>query len=175
MSIQSFLRTPLHALRGFCITTPWLLHLLVADVCLSALLPLSAVLPTVTYHSSSKIAQSVWYAIQLIFTRVNGAHITLSGSALPPGESAIVVANHVSWTDFYLIQALALKSDMLGRCRWFAKQQLKWIPFLGWGLWAMGMPLISRNWLRDSSEIDKIFRSIIVNRWPICKIEPYHC
>ncbi|KAL9106073.1 MAG: hypothetical protein Q9227_008859 [Pyrenula ochraceoflavens] len=57
---------------------------------------------------------------------------------------------------------------MLGRCRYFAKQQLKWVPFLGWGLWAMGMPLISRNWDKDQIELDRVF-SGPKSGWPICK------
>lgn len=47
------------------------------------------------------------------------------------GESAIVVVNHVVWTDFYLIQELAQRAGMLGQCRWFAEKQLRWVPFLG--------------------------------------------
>lgn len=156
-------------LRGTLLTAPWLLHLLLADLLLSALLPVSTILPTFTYNACSYIAYTVWLAIQRIFTSVNGAHINVSGDPLPPGESAIVIANHVSWTDFYMIQALAIQSGMLGRCRWFAKQQLKWVPFLGWGLYAMGMPLVSRNWVRDRKELDSIFGKIRKNQWPICE------
>lgn len=44
-----------------------------------------------------------------------------------------------------MIQALAMRSGMLGYCRYFAKAQLKKVPLLGWGLMAMGMPLVTRN------------------------------
>lgn len=156
-------------LRASVFLAPWLLHLALADLCLSAFLPLSAFAPSLTYHLSSSIAASVWLGIQKIFTSVNGARISLSGASLPPAESAIVVANHLSWADFYMIQQLALNAGMLGRCRWFAKQQLKWVPFLGWGLWAMGMPLVSRNWIRDRAEIQRIFGNVVGRRWPVCK------
>ncbi|EME38027.1 hypothetical protein DOTSEDRAFT_75999 [Dothistroma septosporum NZE10] len=56
---------------------------------------------------------------------------------------------------------------MLGRCRYFAKSQLKWVPFLGWGLWAMGMPLVSRKWTRDQREMERVFRGILRRRWPV--------
>lgn len=59
---------------------------------------------------------------------------------------------------------------MLGRCRYFAKQQLKWVPFLGWGLWAMGMPLVSRNWMSDQHEMDRVFRGVVQRQWPMCKL-----
>ncbi|KAB8356425.1 hypothetical protein FH972_024008 [Carpinus fangiana] len=154
-------------LRALFIVVPWLLQLFVADIALSALLPVALFAPTVSYNISSAIAYSVWKTIQWIFTCFNGAEITVSGSPLPPDESAIVVANHVGWTDFYMIQELAIRSGMLGRCRWFAKRQLKWVPFLGWGLWAMGMPLVSRNWITDQREIENVFGKIVEKRWPI--------
>ena len=149
---------------------PWIAHLLVSDIILSALLPASYLFPNLCYNVSSRIAELVWRGIQLIFTRINGARIIVSGAdKLPKYESAIVISNHVEWTDFYLIQELAIRSGMLGRCRWFAKQQLKWVPFLGWGLWAMGMPLVSRRWTTDQREMDRVFRGVLQRQWPMCK------
>ena len=160
-------------IRGAAIVTPWILHLFATDLVLSTLLPFSFFFPTAAYNVSSRLAAAVWYGVQLIFTRLNRACITTSGDVLPHHESAIVIANHVSWTDFYMIQQLAIRSGMLGRCRWFAKQQLKWVPFLGWGLWAMGMPLVSRRWDRDQRELDRVFRGPKQFNWPICML-PLH-
>lgn len=162
-------RTLFLALRCALFLIPWLAHLFVADILLSALLPVSAVLPTLAYQLSSIIAELVWRGIQTIFTRINGARIVVTGDELPSGESAIVVSNHVEWTDFYMIQELAIRAGMLGKCRWFAKQQLKWVPFLGWGLWAMGMPLVSRKWVDDQREMDRVFHGAVDRKWPICR------
>ena len=156
-------------LRGISLLSPWLLHLLYADILLSLLLPISIVLPSTAYRISSKIAQGVWAGIQRIFTKWNRACITSSGTILPQNESAIVVSNHVAWADFYLIQKMALRSNMLGSCRWFAKHQLRWVPFLGWGLWAMGMPLISRKWEKDERELRRVFRGPKLYKWPSCE------
>ncbi|KAL1583539.1 hypothetical protein WHR41_07674 [Cladosporium halotolerans] len=146
----------------------WLLHLLLANTLLSLLLPLSLFLsPTTTYNASSLIASTVWAHIQHLFTSANGARILVLGDALPPGESAIVVSNHVEWTDFYLVQALAQRAGMLGRCRWFAKRELRWVPFLGWGLWAMGMPLVSRRWAEDEREMERVFEGVVGEGWPM--------
>jgi len=155
-----------HQLRGIGLITPWLLWLLVADVLLSLLLPLKPFFPDAVYHISSRLAYTVWRWIQHAFETRNGAHVTISGDPLPRGESAIVVANHIGWADFYMVQALALRSGMLGRCRWFAKRQLRTVPFLGWGLWAMGMPLVSRNWAQDRAELERVFRGVVHCRWP---------
>lgn len=165
------LRPPL-ILRFLFHFLPWLLHLSVANTLLSLLLPVSLLSPTAAYNASSLIAASVWQHIQHIFTRVNDADILITGDTLPAGESAIVVSNHVEWSDFYLIQALALRAGMLGRCRWFAKKELKWVPFLGWGLWAMGMPLVSRRWMDDKREMDRVFDGVVERKWPICSYNP---
>jgi len=161
--LRQLLRAALHLL-------PWLLHLSIANTLLSLLLPFSLINRTAAYNASSLIAASVWAHIQRIFTSTNKAHIIVTGDALPTGESAIVVCNHVEWSDFYMIQELALRAGMLGRCRWFAKKELKWVPFLGWGLWAMGMPLVSRKWMSDRKELDKVFSGVVERKWPICRL-----
>jgi 1-acyl-sn-glycerol-3-phosphate acyltransferase len=141
------------------------------DLIISALLPLSYLFPDAVYHASSFIAYTNWNWIQAIFEVTNGGVITMSGDQLPEGESAIVISNHVSWTDFYMIQALAIRAGMLGRCRWFSKSSLKYVPFLGWAIWAMGMPMVSRKWLQDQKELDRVFNGIVVRKWPTC--EPF--
>ncbi|OTB02103.1 hypothetical protein M426DRAFT_322931 [Hypoxylon sp. CI-4A] len=154
-------------LRGILLVAPWVVYLAVSDVVLSLLLVVKIVAPDLVYRTSSRIAYSVWKWIQVIFEDLNGARIAFSGDSLPLRESAVVISNHVTWADFYMIQALALRSGMLGQCRWFAKIQLRWVPFLGWGLWAMGMPMVSRNWMRDQRELQRVFGGIVRRKWPM--------
>ena len=161
--------SPATHFRGLALTLPWGLYLFLADIALSLLLPLRLLAPRFVYDASSQIAASVWAWIQLIFVRFNGAEIVCSGDDLPAGESAVIVANHVAWSDFYMIQALAQRAHMLGRCRYFAKLQLRMVPFLGWGLWAMGMPMVSRNWLKDKVELDRVFSHIVHGGYPTCE------
>merc|ERR1712093_943755 len=151
----------LTTLRGLVIIIPWALYLVLMDLVCSLLLPLSYFFPDGVYNASSFVAFTNWNWIQCIF-----AVITMSGDEVPEGESAIVISNHVSWTDFYMIQALAIRAGMLGRCRWFAKIELRWVPLLGWGIWAMGMPMVSRQWTKDKKELDRVFAGITVRKWP---------
>ncbi|KAG9235025.1 hypothetical protein BJ875DRAFT_284676 [Amylocarpus encephaloides] len=152
--------------RGLLLVVPWALDLVLMDLILSFLLPFSSFFPNAVYNASSAVAFVNWNWIQCIFEVFNGGKITISGDVLPEGESAIVISNHVSWTDFYMIQALAVRAGMLGRCRWFAKLELRWVPLLGWGIWAMGMPMVSRNWLQDKKELDRVFAGVVVKKWP---------
>ncbi|KAF8854483.1 hypothetical protein BDZ45DRAFT_747501 [Acephala macrosclerotiorum] len=153
-------------IRGIFLFMPWALYLVVMDLVLSILLPFSFFFPNAVYDASSFVAFTNWNWIQCIFEVFNDGRITMSGDKLPEGESAIVISNHVSWTDFYMIQALALRAGMLGRCRWFSKIELRWVPLLGWGIWAMGMPMVSRQWTKDKKELDRVFAGITQKKWP---------
>jgi 1-acyl-sn-glycerol-3-phosphate acyltransferase len=163
------------SIRGLILLVPWLVYLGIIDLILSALLPVSWFFPNWVQNVSSALAFTVWNWIQVIFEYCNGGEIVLSGDDLPQEESAIVIANHVSWTDFYMIQSLAVRSGMLSRCRWFAKIQLRWVPFLGWGIWAMGMPMVSRNWMKDQKELDRVFSGVVDQKWPTCTFSVVMC
>lgn len=156
-------------LRGILIFIPWACELILMDLILSALLPVSYFFPNWVYDVSSFVAFTCWYSIQMIFEVLNSGKITKSGDVLPKGESAIVIANHLSWTDFYMIQSLAVQAGMLGRCRWFSKIELRRVPLLGWGIWAMGMPMVSRKWMQDKKELDRVFSGITDREWPTCR------
>ncbi|KAL7794530.1 hypothetical protein V8C37DRAFT_375901 [Trichoderma ceciliae] len=80
--------------RGVALTAPWLVYLL---------LPFRALAPKLIYKLSSRLSGSVWTWIQCIFEHINGAEIVCSGDDLPVGESAIVVSNHLAWSDLYMI------------------------------------------------------------------------
>jgi 1-acyl-sn-glycerol-3-phosphate acyltransferase len=155
-------------LRGTLILLPWALNLVLMDLILSLLLPVSYFFPNWVYDVSSFIGSANWNWIQSVFEVLNGEKITISGDVLPEGESAIVISNHASWTDFYMIQALAIRAGMLGRCRWFSKIELRYVPLLGWAIWAMGMPMVSRKWMKDKTEMDRVFNGIVVKKWPTC-------
>ena len=54
----------------------------------------------------------------------------------------LVAANHQSWVDIVVLQrALNRRIPFL---KFFIKQQLIWIPFLGLAWWAMDMPFMKR-------------------------------
>lgn len=164
-------------LRGIAIITPWALALLIQDLLLSLLLLLRPFNPLLAYRLSSPIAWSCWAGIQFIFERLNGASIVVSGDKLPTGESAVVIANHVGWSDFYMIQHLAMRARMLGYCRYFAKAQLKKVPLLGWGLVAMGMPLVTRNCTFELPLCHHVWPAVIrfslARRVPCRRVSPH--
>jgi len=76
--------------------------------------------------------------------------LTISGDDVPVEESAMVISvsypsslakrilmvqNHLAYSDYYLVQALATRKGMLGRCRYFVKKEIVKLPFFGWAFW----------------------------------------
>ncbi|KAL1918441.1 uncharacterized protein VTP21DRAFT_3101 [Calcarisporiella thermophila] len=123
-------------------------------------LPIALFSERTMYELNSKLVRIVWITMQLIFERVNQGRITFSGHKLPRGESAFVISNHLSWADFYLLHSLSIRRGMIGYCRYFVKDSLKWLPFYGWGMWIMGMIFLKRDWQRDQRKINLAFGQI---------------
>ncbi len=54
----------------------------------------------------------------------------------------LLMANHKSWVDIPVVSAFAY--HLIPEPKFFLKDQLKWVPFLGTGCWALDMPYMKR-------------------------------
>ncbi|KTD82875.1 acyltransferase [Legionella waltersii] len=54
----------------------------------------------------------------------------------------LVLANHQSWLDIIILQRLFNRKIPV--LKFFIKDQLKWVPLLGFSWWAMGCPFMKR-------------------------------
>jgi len=61
---------------------------------------------------------------------------------LSTGEWYLVVSNHRSWVDILVLQALF--NRRIPFLKFFLKQQLIWVPFLGLAWWALDFPFMRR-------------------------------
>jgi 1-acyl-sn-glycerol-3-phosphate acyltransferase len=87
-----------------------------------------------------------------------GGRVTVHGlESIPFKESAFIISNHRSFGDWIFIHAVAIRRGMLGYCRYFSKDSVKWIPFFGWGIRMMGMIMLKRNWTQDWKRIMDTF------------------
>lgn len=69
---------------------------------------------------------------------------------LDPDGSYLIVCNHRSWTDIYFLQhVLKRRVPFL---KFFLKRSLIWVPFLGFGWWALGFPFMRRRSLAQDME-----------------------
>ncbi|KXS10079.1 hypothetical protein M427DRAFT_191363 [Gonapodya prolifera JEL478] len=116
---------------------------------------------------SSFAAGVIWYLISSTFEKIHGMPITYSGDELPDGESAIFLPNHQGFSDFNLVNFVALRHKMLPNCKYFIKDSIKWMPFFGWGMYMMGMIFLKRNWDKDQGHVKSTFQFIKNNRIPV--------
>ncbi|MDI9818324.1 MULTISPECIES: acyltransferase [unclassified Legionella] len=54
----------------------------------------------------------------------------------------LIIANHQSWLDIVVLQRLFNRKVPV--LKFFIKDQLKWVPLLGFAWWAMGCPFMKR-------------------------------
>ncbi|MCX7117164.1 MAG: acyltransferase [Legionellales bacterium] len=59
-----------------------------------------------------------------------------------PKDWYLVVANHQSWLDIVVLQRIFNRKIPV--LKFFIKDQLKWVPILGFSWWAMGCPFMKR-------------------------------
>ncbi|MFL6576672.1 MAG: acyltransferase [Povalibacter sp.] len=139
--LPTWLRVPLATLVSVVNTV---LHvtplLLVAAV--KALIPLRAVRSACNYVLIS-IAAS-WIAINTalikLLTRTD-IRVDLHAQLRKDGHY-LVLANHQSWVDIPVLQAVF--NRRIPFLRFFLKSQLFWVPFLGLAWWALDFPFMKR-------------------------------
>lgn len=80
---------------------------------------------------------------KLIFATLLPVRWDIRGSAdLRQSTSYLVISNHQSWVDIpALVQAFNRKTPYF---KFFLKQQLIWVPFLGLAFWALDYPFMRR-------------------------------
>ncbi len=90
-----------------------------------------------------KIA-TLWCDINNIYVnKIHPARWEITGfKDFNPNDWYLVVANHQSWLDIVVLQRLFNRKIPV--LKFFIKDQLKWVPFLGFSWWAMGCPFMKR-------------------------------
>ncbi|KAJ9062280.1 hypothetical protein DSO57_1012496 [Entomophthora muscae] len=150
-----------------------LLVLLVTMSCLIVTLsqllvfPLYWISPKWNYMFQSYSLGRQIRVMQFVFEELNSGKVTYSGDKVVPGESALLISNHQSGSDFYMIGALSRHVGMEPYNRYFLKDSIKYLPIFGWSLYLIGMLFIKRNWLSDHKKIDKVFHTFLHNRLPV--------
>ena len=54
----------------------------------------------------------------------------------------LLLSNHMSWVDIFLITQFS--AARIPASKYFVKQELLWVPFIGMGCWALDMPFMKR-------------------------------
>lgn len=85
-----------------------------------------------------------WTAVNTCLINLfNNVEWQISGTqALDKDSWYLLIANHKSWVDIPVVSTFAY--PLIPEPKFFLKDQLKWIPFLGTGCWALDMPYMKR-------------------------------
>ena len=80
---------------------------------------------------------------KLLMELFNPVQWQISGAeALDQHTWYLLIANHKSWMDIPVLSQFAL--DRIPEPKFFLKEELKWVPFIGSGSWALDMPFMKR-------------------------------
>lgn len=88
-----------------------------------------------------------------VLTRVAGAHWEDPSLALSHDEACVVVANHRSWTDIFLLQSVLAQRGLI--VKFLSKRELAYIPILGLIFIAFDFPVLARKARGLQSESDR--------------------
>jgi 1-acyl-sn-glycerol-3-phosphate acyltransferase len=79
---------------------------------------------------------------------------------IPRQENSIVFANHQSMIDIILLWMWSLDAQTIGWIKWFAKDVLKFVPGLGWGMMFVNTLFVKRDWAKDAGSIRATFAKL---------------
>lgn len=116
---------------------------------------------------NTSMANFWWGSCVLVARKLNGTRIVITGERLPRRENAVVIANHQEMPDITVIMDLALRKNRLGHLKFFVKNQLKWVPGVGWGMYLLRFPFLKRNWTRDKGSILRTFHRLVEGEAPM--------
>ena len=112
-------------------------------------------------------ARNIWCIWVIIGERFLGIKIRMVGDQPPLHQNALVIANHRAMTDILCLLSLAWRCGRLGDLKWFVKDQLKWVPGVGWGMKFMDCLFVRRNWQQDRAGMDTLFGRFKSNNIPM--------
>jgi 1-acyl-sn-glycerol-3-phosphate acyltransferase len=127
---------------GFAVNTLfWWMPLFLLAV-IKLLLPIAVVRAALT-RMLMAIGES-WVSVNAALLNAGGSiDWRISGADdLCRDEWYLVIANHQTWVDILVLQALL--NRRIPFLKFFIKKQLIWFPFLGIAWWAMDMPFMKR-------------------------------
>eukprot|EP01121_Diplochlamys_sp_Union-15-3_P017830 TRINITY_DN6360_c0_g3_i1.p1 TRINITY_DN6360_c0_g3~~TRINITY_DN6360_c0_g3_i1.p1 ORF type:complete len:329 (-),score=35.01 TRINITY_DN6360_c0_g3_i1:58-1044(-) len=115
---------------------------------------------------AEELASLLWLGYPYSIEYFTGNKLVLTGDKLPHDENAIVLSNHLFWTDWTIIFCLAARRGIVGSVKIIVKNIIKYIPGIGTGILALGSVFISRSWEKDQEEMRKAFSHLISDEMP---------
>ncbi len=107
-----------------------------------------------------------WGLCDLAAKYTHRIQFVVTGDDLPKNENALLIANHQQLTDVLALFPIARVRGRLGDLKWFAKESLRHVPGVGWGLTFIGCVFLKRDWFTDKARIERTFQHLIESGIP---------
>ena len=130
--------------------------------------------PRVCRAINRACALNIWRVWVILGERFLGIQIRMVGDQPPLRQNALVIANHRAMTDILCLLSLAWRCGRLGDLKWFVKDELKWVPGVGWGMKFLDCLFVRRNWQQDRAGMDTLFgrfKSSNIPMWLVSFLE----
>ncbi len=121
-----------------------------------------------TFRKFNRWVANTWWGWCVTGSKtIYNTNIVVTGDSIPHGENALVFANHQQMPDITFLMDYARTKDRLGDLKWFAKEIIKYVPGVGWGMWFLDCPFLKRNWNDDRRSILETFARLRDDRVPM--------
>jgi 1-acyl-sn-glycerol-3-phosphate acyltransferase len=110
------------------------------------------------FRKFNRLAADTWWGWCIESgERLFDARLLVTGDDAPMRENAIVLVNHQQMTDISFLLFYARSKGRLGDLKWVAKDPIKYVPGVGWGMWFLDCPFLKRDWNKDRGSIERTF------------------
>lgn len=119
------------------------------------------------FRVNINLAILVWSWWSIMIEKIHGTRITVTGDDLPMGESAVVFANHQCQGDIVMLLSMAKRTGRMGIMRWMVKDEMRFVPFVGWGMLFLDFLFLKRDWAKDRARIQATFARLRERAAPV--------
>lgn len=128
----------------------------------------SPLVPGLRDWSARFFAGTYWSYIVWMLEKVPQLRVEIRSrpEKFPLGENAVMIANHQSYVDPLVLLVIAYRLKAVGDLRFFVKEQLKYVPGPGWGMFFLDCIFLKRNWQQDASNMQKYFDRYKKKKYP---------
>lgn len=141
--------------------------LLFANLCQVLILPVALLSRRWHRRLNLGIADTWWSILVLWQRHVLQMKIVFSGDTLPRERSAMIIGNHQAMADIPALLDLAKRTGTLSGVKFFVKQELGWVPGLGWGMKFLDFLFVKRSWAEDAAFVRRMFARLRTYESPV--------
>lgn len=143
--------------------------LLFVNLLQAAVFVVAPLFPAFGDRASYFFADSYWSFVVWVMEKVQKIALDISyePGPFPKGEKVVMTANHQSHVDSILLLAFAKRHGALGALKFFVKDELKYVPGPGWGMYFLGCVFLKRNWQDDAKGLLPTFERYKRSAYPV--------